>query len=199
MKSLKRVWDRSLPPPVAEAGRRSVGNRKERLRDYASSPDRQPNVTHARSAQERTKLGIQSNFFARRLLQSRMRRSSHLPVESEFSPYSPKAQRSAQPVGIPTDILSKCIRIVIVAFGFSPILAYGRFAHGLRWGFHPHAPDKGFHPLTLLRFAPIFVTAHSLPFAYQSRISVPACIACSLSPIRSLRKAKAASPVQCPV
>ena len=31
-------WDRSLPPPVAEAGRRSVGNRKERLRDYASSP-----------------------------------------------------------------------------------------------------------------------------------------------------------------
>ena len=63
------------------------------------------------------------------------------------------AQRSAQPVGIPTDILSKCIRIVIVAFGFSPILAYGRFAHGLRWGFHPHAPDKGFHPLTLHRFA----------------------------------------------
>ena len=30
--------DRSLPPPVAETGRRSVGNRKERLRDYASSP-----------------------------------------------------------------------------------------------------------------------------------------------------------------
>ena len=29
MKSLRRVWDRSLPPPVAEAGRRSVGNRKE--------------------------------------------------------------------------------------------------------------------------------------------------------------------------
>ena len=44
MKSLRQVWHRSLPPPVAEAGRRSVGNRKERLRDYASSPDRQPNV-----------------------------------------------------------------------------------------------------------------------------------------------------------
>ena len=35
-----RKWarDRSLPRPVGEAGRRSVGNRKERLRDYASSP-----------------------------------------------------------------------------------------------------------------------------------------------------------------
>ena len=34
--------DRSLPP-VAETGRRSVGNRKERLRrDYAGSPGRQP-------------------------------------------------------------------------------------------------------------------------------------------------------------
>ena len=34
------AWDRSLPPPVAETGRRSVGNRKEcRLRhDYASFP-----------------------------------------------------------------------------------------------------------------------------------------------------------------
>ena len=46
MKSLKQVWDRSLPPPVAEAGKRSVGNRKERLRDYASSPDRQPEKRH---------------------------------------------------------------------------------------------------------------------------------------------------------
>ena len=32
--------DRSLPRPVGETGRRSVGNRKERLRDYSSSPDR---------------------------------------------------------------------------------------------------------------------------------------------------------------
>ena len=38
----KRVWDRSLPPPVAEAGRRSVGNRKER--QYAASM-RVPRVT----------------------------------------------------------------------------------------------------------------------------------------------------------
>ena len=44
MKSLKRVWDRSLPRPVGETGRRSVGNGKERLRDYASFPGRQPNV-----------------------------------------------------------------------------------------------------------------------------------------------------------
>ena len=44
-KSLRRVWDWSLPPPVAETGRRNVGNRKERhWRDYASFPDRQPNV-----------------------------------------------------------------------------------------------------------------------------------------------------------
>ena len=44
MKSLKRVWDRSLPRPVGETGRRSVGNGKERLRDYAGFPDRQPSV-----------------------------------------------------------------------------------------------------------------------------------------------------------
>jgi len=25
-----------------------------------------------------------------------------------------------------------------------------------RWGFHPQTPDKGFHPLTLLCFAPVF-------------------------------------------
>ena len=35
----KGLGDRSLPPAVRETGRRSVGNRKERLRDYASSPD----------------------------------------------------------------------------------------------------------------------------------------------------------------
>ena len=40
----KQVWNRSLPPPVAETGRRSVGNRRKRLwRDHASFPDRQPN------------------------------------------------------------------------------------------------------------------------------------------------------------
>ena len=38
----RRPWDRSLPPPVAEAGRRSVGNRKER--QYAASM-RVPRVT----------------------------------------------------------------------------------------------------------------------------------------------------------
>ena len=43
------------------------------------------------------------------------------------------AQRSAQPAGIHKNVLSKCIRIVIVAFGSAPILDYRRFAHGLRW------------------------------------------------------------------
>jgi len=42
MKYLKWVWDRSLPRPVGETGRRSVGNGKERLRDYAGFPGRQP-------------------------------------------------------------------------------------------------------------------------------------------------------------
>ena len=83
--------DRSLPRPVGETGRRSVGNRKERLRDYASSP-RNPNP-----------------------------------------PYSPRPQRSAELVGVCAEILSKYIRIVIVAFGSAPILDYRRFAHGLRW------------------------------------------------------------------
>ena len=45
------AWDRSLPPPVADEGRRSVGNRKEcRLRhDYASfpgPPDSNPRFAH---------------------------------------------------------------------------------------------------------------------------------------------------------
>ena len=43
-KSLRQVWDRSLPRPVGKTGRRSVGNGKERLRDYAGFPDRQPSV-----------------------------------------------------------------------------------------------------------------------------------------------------------
>ena len=35
------AWDRSLPPPVADEGGRSVGNREERRlrRGYASDPD----------------------------------------------------------------------------------------------------------------------------------------------------------------
>ena len=39
------------------------------------------------------------------------------------------AQRSAQPAGINKNVLLKCVRIVIVAFGSAPILDYGRFAH----------------------------------------------------------------------
>ena len=47
MKSLKQVWNRSLPPAERETGRRRFGNRKERLRrDYAGFPGRQPNVPH---------------------------------------------------------------------------------------------------------------------------------------------------------
>ena len=53
MKSLKQVWDRSLPRPVGETGRRSVGNGKERLRDYDGFQGRQPNVTQAQSAGKR--------------------------------------------------------------------------------------------------------------------------------------------------
>ena len=34
------LWHRSLLRPVGETGRRSVENRKERLRDYASSPEK---------------------------------------------------------------------------------------------------------------------------------------------------------------
>jgi len=53
MKSLKQVWDRSSPPPVAETGERSVGNRKEQLCcDYASFPGRQPNVLNGRNPKE---------------------------------------------------------------------------------------------------------------------------------------------------
>ena len=56
------------------------------------------------------------------------------------------AQRSAQPVGINENILSKYIRIVIVAFGFSPILAYGRFAHRNDGDFIPMPLTRDFIP-----------------------------------------------------
>ena len=47
LKSLKQVWNRSLPPAERETGRRRFGNRKERLRrDYAGFPGRQPNVPY---------------------------------------------------------------------------------------------------------------------------------------------------------
>ena len=46
MKSLGRVWRWSRARLVGETARRNAGNRKERLRDYASSPDREPGVTH---------------------------------------------------------------------------------------------------------------------------------------------------------
>jgi len=41
LRAEKGWWDRSLPPPVAETGRRSVGNRKEQPLgcDYAGSPE----------------------------------------------------------------------------------------------------------------------------------------------------------------
>ena len=53
MKSLRQVWDRSRVRPVGDEARRSVGNRKERHgRDYASSPDRQPNVLHREAIQK---------------------------------------------------------------------------------------------------------------------------------------------------
>ena len=43
-RSEEGVWDRSLPRPVGETGRRSVGNGKERLRDYAGFPGGSPDV-----------------------------------------------------------------------------------------------------------------------------------------------------------
>ena len=55
------------------------------------------------------------------------------PRNPSIPPSSFWAQRSAQPVGINKRVLSECIRIVIVAVGSAPILAYGRFAHRLRW------------------------------------------------------------------
>ena len=56
------------------------------------------------------------------------------------------AQRSAQPAGIHTDILSKCIRIVIVAFGSSPIPGYFRFAIGYDGDFIPIPLTRDFIP-----------------------------------------------------
>ena len=49
---MRALWDRSLPPPVAETGRRSVGNRKERPegRDYASSQEEESAMGNARES-----------------------------------------------------------------------------------------------------------------------------------------------------
>ena len=83
-------------------------------------------------------------------------------------PYSPKAQRSAQPVGINTKILSKCIRIRIGAFGFSLILAYLRFAHGLRWAaaqtrLRDFIPQTPFFASRLSKM----LSQQSIPIAHQ--------------------------------
>ena len=75
-----RLRDRSLPPPVAETGRRSVGNRKEcRSRhDYASFPG-----------------GPQTPFFASRLLLVSIRKEyqaekrSRLPLRQLLSLFIP--------------------------------------------------------------------------------------------------------------
>jgi hypothetical protein len=81
----------------------------------------------------------------------------------ESPPSSFWAQRSAQPVGINIKVLSKCIRIVIVAFGSAPIPDNGRFAHGLRWA---AAQTR----LGTLSPAPFFA---SRGFKFLSRLSVP--------------------------
>ena len=64
------------------------------------------------------------------------------------SPLLPLAPAERVPVALCSDILSKCIRIVIVAFGSSPILVYGASRTdyvGLppkpAWGFHPQTPS----------------------------------------------------------
>ena len=94
------------------------------------------------------------------------------------------AQRSAQPVGVHTDILSKCIRIVIVAFGSAPILAYRCFAHRLRWAatqtrlrdFIPQTPffaSRGFKILNQLNIPTVATKSPSfrMGFCFAYRIT----------------------------
>ena len=121
------VEDRSLPRPVGETGRRSVGNRKERL--YIATmrvPRGHPSIPP-------------SSFWA---------------------------QRSAQPAGIYIDILLKCIRIVIVAFGSAPIPDNFRFAIGYDGDFIPMPLTRDFAPCPHFRFALILVTVQWIPKAY---------------------------------
>ena len=42
----KQVWSCSLPPPVAEAGRRRMETARSAARDYAGFPGRQPNLLY---------------------------------------------------------------------------------------------------------------------------------------------------------
>ena len=82
------------------------------------------------------------------------------------------AQRSAQPAGIHKNILSKCIRIVIVAFGSAPIPDNFRFAiryvraAALKpaWGFHPQTPSS-------LRAYPRFLVSNLSRFPFYLRSS----------------------------
>ena len=52
-------WDRSLPPPVADAGRRSVGNRKER---WNIATMRVPRVTEKPTGKARARISQSSAF-----------------------------------------------------------------------------------------------------------------------------------------
>ena len=45
MKSLRQVWDWSHTPAVRDFSVTKIGNRKKRLRFYASFPDQQPSVS----------------------------------------------------------------------------------------------------------------------------------------------------------
>ena len=135
--SLLRWWDRSLPRPVGETGRRSVGNGKERLRDYAGFPGRQPNVPPIEKIKSKNRRGAEGDNYD----------SDTVSKESEQSMqrfFQTVQESKASPNG-------SCL---ILAFLCASRMDSVRAA-ALKpaWGFHPHTPDKGFHPLTLLRFA----------------------------------------------
>ena len=53
---MRGLGDRSLPRPVGETGRRSVGNGKERLRDYAGFPESQKRGVHMTEAEAIAKI-----------------------------------------------------------------------------------------------------------------------------------------------
>ena len=156
-KRRRGLGDRSLPPAVRETGRRSVGNRKERLwRDYASSPGRRPqripypkkNAVSEQAAQQptiETSAYLQRSFFHSppSTQQKELRRVPKLLVVLWFSQIGP--------------VLSFVSGIAMVAFGSAAILAWALREWG-RWAADPgnsHSRAIG-APCDSRRFACLF-------------------------------------------
>ena len=103
---------------------------------------RQPRIIHARSAKKEARIGEEPKATITILIYSD-RTLLWIPTGCALR----WAQRDWGIRISPGNSHSRDVPSLL-AIPDAPIPGYGRFAHGLRWGFHPQTPDKGLRPLT---------------------------------------------------